>query len=115
MWTQMPQQQNLVYDHERVSYFTSSRGGAGLMMYTENDTTSNISGRVSAAGGAFQDAQVKGFIEAQRSDDYTGVATRAAGAGVPVIVVGSNAIEIWTLYLDANNAVVRGAGDFILS
>lgn len=115
MWEAQPQQQNQVYDHERVGYYADSRGGNGFLTYSENDTVSNIASRISAAGGAFQDAQVKGFIEQQRNPEYTGAATQAAGAGVPVKVLGNDAAEIWVLYIDANGNVARGVGNFIQS
>ena len=115
MWQQMPQQQNLVYDVERVGFQTDSRGGNGFLTYSENATTSAISAYVTKAsvGTALQDAGIKGFIEKQRSDDYT--TTTAAGAGVPIHVLGNNGFEIWVLYLDGDNDVVRGGANFINS
>lgn len=101
----------MAWNQDRVGYFASSTGGAGFLMYTENDSASNIAGRISRTGGAFQNAEVKAFIEQQRSGDYT--ATTAAGAGVPVCVLGTTSLEWWTLYIDANGDVARGASNFI--
>ena len=115
MWEQQPQQQNQVYDHERVGYFTSSRGGGGFMTYSEDDTLSNVSGRITAAGGAFQDAQVKGFIEEQRGDDVASGRVASGAGGVQVYATCRDGFEIWTLYLDANGNVVRAPNAFLLT
>ena len=105
----------MAWSQDRVGYFASSMGGGGFMTYTENDTTSNISGRVTSSGGAFQNAEVKSFIERQRSTDYSGAGLNAAGAGVPVIVLGNNGLEVWSLYLTAGGDVARGGSNFINS
>ena len=110
MWTQMPQQQNMVYDEERVGFFTDSRGGNGFLTYSENDTVSAIRGRVTASGGTFQGGRVKSFIEKQRSSDYD--TTTAAGAGVTVHVRGNDKYELWTLFINASGDVALGGSTF---
>ena len=87
----------MAFKNNRMSYFVSTRGSSGLMVYTDAaETLAAIK-----AANYFNNSDVRSFILKQRDDAGT-----ANNNPVPCLVVGSDGSEVVPLILNSSNGNV---------